>query len=151
MKTLLISLALTFSCADVEKSKQGRLVDAYPEDGSTEIYLDATFTLVFTEPYILDSLTSQAEDGACDQSFSVALSADDFENCIGGTITATSDGSERRAIFTPLKNLPPETELKLKLTGDIKFKELENLNEVTLSFKTGTEITPEEANLVREN
>lgn len=145
MKSFLLILLLNaFGCAYLEPAKQGRLVGTEPEEGSTDLYLDATFTVVFTEKYIFESLSSQAENGPCDTQYTVHLSPDSFANCLGGTITESADGSGRRIIFTPILALPAEADLQLKLMKDIRFVDRNNLTETILSYRTGSETSQAE-------
>lgn len=146
MRNFFLSLLLVviqLGCADAENDTQGRLIIATPEDGSNDVYLDEEIVIIFTDEVNEDALTSQSTNAACETDKTVQVSADDFTNCIGGTVTPHEGGGGRKFSFTPNEDWQAETTYKVKVGPSIGFKNAKSTGERQFSFETGTEKNPD--------
>ena len=88
-----------------------------PIDGTTDIAVDTTLTVTFSESMDVSTITANT-DGT-DISGNIQISSDDFLTCVqmSSSIDSTADGIQ--FILTPASNLSFETTYKIKITTNI--------------------------------
>lgn len=86
-----------------------------PADAATDVNVNTTISVTFSEIMNASTISAQATDGAC--TGSVRVSSDDFATCIGGTLNNSANPT---IVFTPSANLSNCTSYKIRIMNTVR-------------------------------
>jgi len=136
---LWIAALLLASCSPNEAADRGRLTASSPSNQATDVALDTTITLTFSEILKVETLTIQSESGPCDLEMNILISADGFSSCHGATVEVLANSSQRKAEITLTSNLEASTVYAIMLLNKIDFAHFGALEETVFSFTTSAQ------------